>query len=92
MNYRNSVLSLGKAYPRLFVIALLLFLAWASTNAQRVVLQMNNDWAFHRGDVADGAAPTLDDSHWTAATVPHIMQLEKKHCGGNIIYDGIGWY
>ena len=53
---------------------------------------MNNDWAFHRGDVADGAAPTLDDSHWTAATVPHIMQLEKKHCGGNIIYDGIGWY
>ena len=69
MHSNHSVLSLGKAYPRLFVIALLLFLAWASTNAQRVVLQMNNDWAFHRGDVADGAAPTLDDSHWTAATV-----------------------
>ena len=92
MHSNHSVLSLGKAYPRLFVIALLLFLAWASTNAQRVVLHMNNDWAFHRGDVADGAAPTLDDSHWTAATMPHIMQLEKKHCGGNIIYDGIGWY
>ena len=30
--------------------------------------------------------------HWIPVVIPHIMQLEKKHCGGNTIYDGIGWY
>lgn len=58
----------------------------------RVVLNMNTGWAFHRGEVESGGQPGLDDSGWIAATIPHIMQLEKKHCGGDIIYDGVGWY
>ncbi|MDL2255537.1 DUF4982 domain-containing protein [Parabacteroides sp. OttesenSCG-928-G06] len=58
----------------------------------RTHLNMNSDWAFYRGDVADGARIGLDDSGWIAASLPHIMQLEKKHCGGDIIYDGVGWY
>ena len=53
---------------------------------------MNTDWAFYRGDVAHGEDVGLDDSRWIPATIPHIMQLEKKHCGGDVIYDGIGWY
>lgn len=53
---------------------------------------MNTGWAFHRGEVESGGQPGLDDSGWIAATIPHIMQLEKKHCGGDIIYDGVGWY
>lgn len=53
---------------------------------------MNLGWAFHRGDIVNGEYLDLDDSGWIATTLPHIMQLEKKHCGGDIIYDGIGWY
>lgn len=58
----------------------------------RQVLEMNTDWAFFRGDCQDGQSPELDDSNWIPTVVPHIMQLEKKHCGGNGIYQGIGWY
>ena len=58
----------------------------------REVLNMNTDWAFFRGDIPDGQAAELEDSHWIPVSVPHIMQLETKHCGGNSIYDGVGWY
>ena len=58
----------------------------------REVLDMNTDWAFYRGDVVEGSRTDLDDSGWIPVALPHIMQLEMKHCGGNSIYDGIGWY
>lgn len=58
----------------------------------RQVLDMNTDWAFFRGEVVDGGRMDLDDSGWIPVALPHIMQLETKHCGGNSIYDGVGWY
>lgn len=60
--------------------------------SSRIRLNMNTDWAFYRGDVPGGENPTVSDSNWMPVALPHIMQLEKKHCGGNSIYDGIGWY
>lgn len=53
---------------------------------------MNTDWGFFRGECPDGQLLELDDSNWSPIVLPHIMQLEKKHCGGNGIYQGIGWY
>lgn len=76
----------------LFVIALALFTACSQPPEGRQVLDMNTDWAFYRGDIAEGHTPGLDDSDWIPTSLPHIMQLETKHCGGNSIYDGIGWY
>lgn len=64
----------------------------SSSSPGRQVLDMNTDWAFYRGDVEEGHKADLDDSGWMPAVIPHIMQLETKHCGGNSIYDGIGWY
>lgn len=58
----------------------------------RMVLDMNTDWAFYRGDVENGEAMDADVSAWMPVCLPHIMQLETKHCGGNSIYDGVGWY
>lgn len=66
--------------------------AYSGNTSSRITLNMNTDWAFYRSDVEQGEKVRLDDSDWIPATVPHIMQLEKKHCGGNIIYQGIGWY
>lgn len=74
------------------MFALVLSCAYAGETKARTVLNMNTSWAFHRGDIERGESLSLDDSGWIAATLPHIMQLEKKHCGGDIIYDGIGWY
>ena len=57
-----------------------------------LIYTMNTGWAFFRGDVKEGYKPTLDVSSWMPASLPHIMQLERKHCGGDVIYDGVGWY
>lgn len=65
---------------------------FADNGSARITLNMNTDWAFYRGDAVDGEQPGLDDTDWMPASIPHIMQLEKKHCGGNAIYQGIGWY
>lgn len=81
------------------VVKLLLFVLFCSLNysctkelSPRISLNMNTDWAFYRGDLPDGENPALKEADWMPAVLPHVMQLEKKHCGGNGIYDGIGWY
>ena len=74
------------------LLLVLIGTACARKENARITLDMNTDWAFYRGDVAHGEDVGLDDSRWIPATIPHIMQLEKKHCGGDVIYDGIGWY
>ncbi len=56
------------------------------------IYDMNSGWAFLRGDLKEGHRPELDVSEWIPAVLPHIMQLERKHCGGDVIYDGVGWY
>ena len=53
---------------------------------------MNLHWAFKAGDVTGGADIDTDDSQWQEVAIPHIMRLENKHCGGNGIYQGVGWY
>ena len=77
------------------VLLMALFLSnsvHAEQKSPRIRLNMNADWAFFRGDIKGGEHPELDVTDWMPATLPHIMQLEKKHCGGNSIYDGVGWY
>lgn len=76
----------------LFIICLLSGYGCCSSSSGRQVLDMNTGWAFYRGDVEEGHKTDLNDSGWIPAVIPHIMQLETKHCGGNSIYDGIGWY
>ena len=73
-------------------LLLLLSICQACTEKDnpRITFNMNNDWAFFRGETENGQEVGLDDTQWIPATVPHIMQLEKKHWGGNVIYDGIG--
>ena len=65
---------------------------WSGEAKARTVWNMNTGWAFHRGEIQGGERTDLNDSGWTAVALPHVMQLEKKHCGGDIIYDGVGWY
>ncbi|MGL5682693.1 MAG: glycoside hydrolase family 2 TIM barrel-domain containing protein [Marinifilaceae bacterium] len=68
------------------------FLQPAHAQKGRVDYNMNTQWAFYRGDIANGKDMRVNDSEWMPVVLPHIMQLEKKHCGGDIIYNGVGWY
>lgn len=74
------------------ITAFAVLLFFSCQTESRIELNMNTDWAFWRGDTIGGQRSDLDDQKWIASTLPHIMQLEKKHCGGDIIYDGVGWY
>lgn len=61
-------------------------------HSTRKVLNFNTNWAFFRGDIQGGQTVKFQDKDWTAVSIPHSMRLEKKHNGGNTIYQGIGWY
>ena len=76
----------------LLILVLGLSVSCARKGSPRISLNMNTDWAFYRGDVAGGELLSVADTAWMPVVLPHIMQLEKKHCGGNAIYDGVGWY
>jgi len=58
----------------------------------RTVLNFNTNWAFYRNDAPNAEAIDYNDKDWYTVTVPHVMRLEKKHNGGNQVYQGIGWY
>lgn len=85
-------------FKNIFFKTGLLLLLWipvcvsAKKQPSRIQLNMNTDWAFFRGEVEGGEDPLASPSGWMPVVVPHIMQLEPKHCGGDGIYDGIGWY
>ena len=83
----------AKKYINKFLSGIIFFcMFFAETYAgdvSRINLSMNTDWAFFRGDIENGESITADDSSWMPVSIPHIMQLERKHCGGDVIYDGI---
>jgi beta-galactosidase len=60
--------------------------------ATRTIQNFNTHWAFYRADLPHAEAVDYNDKDWYAVTVPHVMRLEKKHNGGNQVYQGIGWY
>ena len=74
------------------ILSLFLLASCSQKNNSRQVFDLNTEWAFYRGDIIGGEKIELNDSNWIPVALPHIMQLEKKHCGGNSIYDGVGWY
>lgn len=80
-----------KSIKLIFILCLFSYNCCRAASSRQVI-GMNTEWAFFRGDVKDGARVDLDVTDWMPVSLPHIMQLETKHCGGNSIYDGVGWY
>jgi beta-galactosidase len=65
----------------------------------RVVVSLDDDWKFLRGDCDHGERPTFDDSKWTTVEVPHDWSIEgpfdpKAPAGGAgaFLPTGVGWY
>ncbi|MBO9729665.1 MAG: discoidin domain-containing protein [Chitinophaga sp.] len=76
------------------IILLLVHISLPSQLAaqSRDVLNLNTNWAFHRGDVTGAEKKTFNDKDWSGISIPHVMRIEKKHNGGNQVYQGVGWY
>jgi beta-galactosidase len=67
-------------------------LVYAPVATERKVLSFNTSWFFNRGDVSGGQLPTLNDSTWQPATLPHTVRLETFNNSGGLNYQGIAWY
>jgi beta-galactosidase len=73
--------------------------------AHAETMSLSQDWRFHKGDVADGSRPDLDESGWRMVVVPHDFSIEDGADGrppfdpktagaadSGYIRGGIGWY
>ncbi|MFS4482771.1 sugar-binding domain-containing protein [Hyunsoonleella sp. 2307UL5-6] len=82
------------------VLAFLFFILCVSfSNAQRTVVNLNNNWQFILEDDASFFKEDVDDSSWKTLNVPHDWSFEKgvrkggdQGQGGGYHDGGIGWY
>jgi beta-galactosidase len=82
-----------KCRPYIFLLLIYwIFPLNLSGQQTRTVLNFNTNWAFQRGDVNGGEKITCNDKEWAGISIPHVMRIEKKHNGGNAVYQGVGWY
>ena len=63
-------------------------------DTNRVTVNFNIGWKFHKGDMAGAEAPSFDDSGWQIAHIPHTMEWVTYHFPSSYdsFYRGIGWY
>lgn len=57
----------------------------------------NEDWKFHKGDIAKGETLSLDDASWQQVHLPHDWGIEGPFSeewasGTGYLPGGIGWY
>ncbi len=86
----TKILLMHRLTTGLLVFFLLPFVL--SAQHSRSVLNFNTHWAFQRGDIAGAEQVLFNDKDWAGVSLPHVMRIEKKHNGGNAVYQGSGWY
>ena len=71
----------------------------SSAVSPREVLDFNDGWRFHLGDVAEASDLSYDDSDWRQLELPHDWAVEgdfspenPSGTGGGALPGGIGWY
>lgn len=52
---------------------------------------LQDGWRFHRGEIAGGESPNLDDGDWSRIALPHSFNARDGEIGG-AYYRGPAWY
>ncbi|MBN2615771.1 MAG: glycoside hydrolase family 2 protein [Bacteroidales bacterium] len=83
----------------LIVVIAFAFKACVSTHNPRGVVDFDNHWHFHLGDVPGAQAVAFHDSAWRLLDLPHDWSIEGRFdknspagAGGGYLNGGIGWY
>lgn len=83
----------------LFICTVFILAGCAAPEQPRQVLDFNNDWMFHLGDLEFDESPVFDDSDWRLLNVPHDWSIEGEFSpehpagtGGGALPGGVGWY
>ena len=63
-------------------------------NSGRDVFSMNPAWRFHKGEVDNKLAQSLDfdDSQWDVVSLPHGIETIPVETSGCTNYQGVVWY
>lgn len=64
--------------------------ARGTSGMPRQALNLNRDWRFFRGECADAARPSFDDTDWQRIGLPHCFDLPYFRTPE--FYVGEGWY
>lgn len=80
------------------VVVFLLLLSAGIVLGQRNVVNFNEGWSFHLGDVAGAEQEDFDASSWRVLNVPHDWSIEQNYTtiktagSTGFLPAGIGWY
>jgi len=86
---------------RMLCCLIVLVISVVTVQGQQVrkIINIDKDWKFKLGDVADGQKVAFDDKNWRKLDVPHDWSIEGKYDslsptlrGGGYLPAGIGWY
>ena len=65
----------------------------------RTIMEFNQGWSFHLGDVVQAMSPDFNDSSWRILNLPHDWSIEGEFDvmnpaspGGGALPGGVGWY
>ncbi|PSR13774.1 MAG: glycoside hydrolase family 2 [Bacteroidetes bacterium] len=81
-----------------FSLVVLLFWLLPAQAQERSISTLQEGWKFARGEQANGASPTLDDTRWETLSVPHDWAISGPFDplgNGNtakLPWQGQGWY
>ncbi|HEY6082003.1 MAG TPA: sugar-binding domain-containing protein, partial [Chitinophagaceae bacterium] len=69
----------------------------AFSQAARVKTNIDFDWYFHLGDIANGQSAAMDNSQWRRLDLPHDFSIEGSYRQTNpaanaFLPGGTGWY
>jgi len=62
------------------------------TPVSRAHVGLDQGWHFTQDDTIDASAVAVDDSAWTAVTLPHTWNAHDGQNGGSDYVRGAGWY
>jgi len=73
---------------------LLLFFCVTNVNAQnsRVMVAINDNWKFFKGDPEYASTPDFDDTKWDRVNLPHTWNAKDPFDDDQTYFRGIGWY
>ena len=77
----GAAIQRGRVLQTVWVVALLIGLG-GTARAQRTIALLDDQWMFHRADVAQGADPAFDDASWQRVNLPHTWNATDGEHGG----------
>jgi beta-galactosidase len=84
--------ALSNAIALIAILGSAAFPGYPVPSSNRVLVNLDTTWKFHKGDVTGAQATTYNDSSWTSLNLPHTWNAIDGYDGNSDYYRGIGWY